>query len=166
MVSSLDYNPLPLLKFENQIYKQCNDMAINFPRMSLSEEVVVDYSSFSFSLKAHPFNLLRKNLEIKGYITNKALEKVSPNNLARVAGLLISHQSPRTAKGVMFITIEDETAIANIVVWPNIFKKYRNLIINSNMLCFSGSVQREDQVTHLICKEIFKLDSNNNLHGI
>ena len=157
MVASLDSNPLPLFQFKNEIYKQCNDMVINFPRMSLSEEIVDDYLNFSFSLKSHPFNLFRQNLKAKGHVTNKALKKVPPNNLVRVAGLITSYQSPQTAKGVMFITIEDETAIANIVIWPNIFKKYRNLLINSSILCFEGYVQHEGQVTHLICKTIFKL---------
>ena len=80
-----------------------------------------------------------------------------------IAGLVISRQRPVTSNGVMFITIEDETGLANLIVWPRIFEKYRNKILSSSIIFVKGYVQRENNVIHLISKHFWDIKQKPNL---
>jgi error-prone DNA polymerase len=135
--------------------RESNDERINLPEMSLSEHVVHDYSSLSLSLKAHPVSFIRKQLDQLRVQTAASLENAHNGDIVKVAGLILVRQRPGTASGVCFITIEDETATANIVVWQNLFDKYRKEVIQSRLLMVEGQLQREGEVIHVIARRCY-----------
>ncbi|MDV7341258.1 error-prone DNA polymerase [Terasakiella sp. A23] len=127
------------------------------PEMSVGEEVIEDYASLRLSLKAHPLLLLRDRLTQAGVCPSKDLVNVPNNKKATVAGLIIARQRPGTASGVVFMTLEDETDIANIIVWPKVFEEHRRILMSSTLLAVRGKVQCEDGVIHVIAEELLDL---------
>jgi error-prone DNA polymerase len=137
--------------------------------MALREHVVADYQTHRLSLKAHPMQILRPIYEKgiksqnpklswrKPKRTLQARELFNTNNNAwvTVAGVVLVRQRPGTAKGVVFITIEDETGTANIVVWSKLMAKYRRTIMSARLLAVRGKVQREGDVIHVVAQELF-----------
>ena len=128
------------------------------PATELSEEVVHDYGTIRLSLKAHPVSFLRERLARSGAITARAVDKVPDDRRIAVAGVVLVRQRPGSAKGVVFLTLEDETGITNVVVWPKVFEKYRSLVMGARLLLVRGRVQRADdsdgRVTHLVAEVI------------
>ncbi len=118
--------------------------------MHLGEEVVEDYVSMRLSLKAHPLELLRPN--IVGLTPHAALSTISQKRVS-VCGLVITRQRPGTASGVIFLTLEDETGVSNIVVWPKIYERYRRIVMSGRLLKVTGTLQREGIVVHLIAQK-------------
>jgi error-prone DNA polymerase len=127
------------------------------PVMSIGEEVIEDYASLRFSLKAHPVSLLRDRLDQAGIQKARDLAGVGDGKKVSVAGLIIARQRPGTASGVVFMTVEDESEIANVIVWPKVFEKYRRVVMSSTMIGVSGKLQHEDGVTHLIADRLLDL---------
>jgi error-prone DNA polymerase len=119
------------------------------PPMPLGQEVSEDYRHLRLSLKRHPVALLRDMLAARRIMPNARLKTMRDGAKARVAGLVLVRQQPGTASGVIFMTLEDETGIANIVVWPTIFRRFRREVLGSQLLAVSGPVQR-DQSGHVI----------------
>jgi error-prone DNA polymerase len=134
---------------------ESNDEGIQLPEMALSEHVVHDYSSLSLSLKAHPISFIRQQLEQLHVRSAASLETARNGEMVKVAGLILVRQRPGTASGVCFITIEDETATANLVVWQKLFDKYRKEIIQSRLLMVEGKLQREGEVIHIIAERCY-----------
>ena len=132
-------------------------MEVILKDMSHEEEVIEDYETLGLSLKHHPLALLRKNLGRFHLIQNNCLSSMDPGQVVTVAGLVLVQQRPSTAKGILFVTLEDETGIANIVIWPPIFDYYRRILIGAKVLCVSGELQREGIVTHIIAKHLIDL---------
>ena len=124
--------------------------AVSLPGMAIGEEVICDYSSLRLSLKRHPLDLLRPNLKHSGAVPAERLLKLQTGNRVNVAGLVICRQRPGTASGVIFMTLEDETGIANIVVWPKMFEHYRKVVLRSRLIGVTGKVEREGLVIHVI----------------
>ncbi|MDA9975923.1 error-prone DNA polymerase, partial [Alphaproteobacteria bacterium] len=124
------------------------------PLAPLGEEVVDDYSSLRLSLKAHPVALLRERLLGDGCQTCAMLDEQRDGHRIRIAGLVLVRQRPSTAKGVIFITLEDETGTANLVVWADKFEKYRRVVMTAKLLGVTGRVQREGRVTHVIVEQL------------
>ena len=124
------------------------------PQMALSEEVARDYVHLSLSLKAHPMSFLRRHFHRRGYRPCRDL--LSAKNGARfgLAGLVLVRQRPGSAKGVIFATLEDETGVANVVVWPDMFQRYRKTVIASKLLGVTGRLQREGEVIHLVADQL------------
>jgi error-prone DNA polymerase len=120
------------------------------PRLSAGEEVVGDYQTIRLSLKGHPVAFLRDRLTAAGAIPSTALETVRDGRRVKVAGVVLVRQRPGTAKGVVFITVEDESGVANLVLWPNIFENFRPIAMGARMLFIHGRVQRADGVTHVV----------------
>jgi error-prone DNA polymerase len=118
--------------------------------MTAGRSVVEDYRSFGLSLRAHPVSFLRAGLAARGMIACGDLRSMRDGRRAVVPGLILVRQRPGSAKGIMFITLEDETGIANIVVWPSVFEANRALILSARMLAVRGRVQREGEVTHVV----------------
>ncbi|MEP5758986.1 MAG: error-prone DNA polymerase [Litoreibacter sp.] len=142
--------PLPL--FNNPIESEgIIEEAVNLPTMSLGEEVVEDYVAMRLSLRAHPMELLRPS--IPGLTPHAALT-TAPQKKTAVCGLVITRQRPGTASGVIFLTLEDETGVSNIVVWPKIYEQFRRIVMGGRLLRVSGYLQREGIVTHLIAQHI------------
>ncbi|MBT6136698.1 MAG: error-prone DNA polymerase [Rhodospirillaceae bacterium] len=133
---------------------------VTLPRAPLGEEVVDDYSTLRLSLKAHPLALLRDRFAADHRIVCASLETTRPGKRVRLAGLAIVRQRPGTAKGVIFVTIEDETAIANLIVWPDMFEKYRRVVLSARLLGVTGRVQREGRVIHIVVEHLDDLTSD------
>jgi len=124
------------------------------PEMPASEHVLQDYQTMRLSLKAHPLSFLRAAYARMG--ARPAAEAASCRNGARVevSGVVLVRQRPGTASGVCFITLEDETGIANLVVWPNVFERYRAAVMGARLLIVRGRVQHADNVTHIVASEL------------
>jgi error-prone DNA polymerase len=127
--------------------------------MTAGRAVVEDYRSFGLSLRAHPVSFLRPALAARGMIACGDLRTMRDGRRANVPGIVLVRQKPGSAKGIMFITLEDETGIANIVVWPSVFEAHRALVLSARMLAVRGRVQREGEVIHVIADAIEDLSS-------
>jgi len=129
--------------------------------MPLSEEVVHDYETIRLSLKAHPMKFLRARFAREGVKPCAQANAVDNGRKASIAGVVLVRQRPGSAKGVCFITLEDESGVTNIVVWPSIFEKFRPTIMGGRLLLVKGKIQRAEGVTHLVADEI--IDRTNDL---
>lgn len=154
-VSTKDYQPNTL--FSDQQINEAYDKKVTLPKMNQSEHVVQDYASTSLSLKAHPVSFVRKDLESLSIISTASLKEANDGDVIKVAGLILVRQRPGTAKGVCFITIEDETGVANLVVFQNMFDRYRKEVVQSKLLMVEGKVQKEGQVIHVIVSKCINL---------
>jgi error-prone DNA polymerase len=132
--------------------------AVKLPRAPLGEEVVDDYASLRLSLKAHPVALLRPRLASEGRRPCSDLERLKDGGRVRLSGLVLVRQRPGTAKGVIFITLEDETGVANLIVWPSVFERYRKVVLGAKLLGVTGRVQRgdrgADRVIHVVVEQL------------
>lgn len=125
------------------------------PFMSAAEHVVQDYSSTSLSLKAHPLSFLREKLDLLRVMPASRLKDLPDGAFLKVAGLVLVRQRPGTAKGVCFITLEDETGAMNLVVFEKRFEKYRKEILQSRLLMVQGRLQKEGDVIHVVVSQCF-----------
>ena len=130
---------------------------VSLPLMKDSEHVVHDYAATSLSLKAHPVSFVREKLTQLHIVSANELCKFKDGDNVKVAGLVLVRQRPGTAKGVCFITIEDETGNANLVVFENLFEKYRKEILQSKLLMVEGKLQIEGEVIHVIVQQCYDL---------
>jgi len=124
------------------------------PPMPLGAHVVEDYRSLALSLKAHPVAFMRRRLEARGILRSEALAEVASGKRVTVAGLVLVRQRPGTASGVIFMTIEDETGIANVIVWPKVFERQRPIVIGARFVAVTGKLQSESGVIHLIADRL------------
>lgn len=136
--------------FSHAVNTDTSEDHVSLPDMKLSEHVVQDYSSMALSLKAHPVSFLREVLTQLGVTRHTSLQELTDGVPVKVAGLILVRQRPGTANGICFITLEDETGSANIVVFPKLFDQYRKEIIQSRLLLIEGKLQREGEVIHVI----------------
>lgn len=124
----------------------------DLPAMVPGEAVVYDYKTLALSLKAHPVSFMREMLTRGGVIAAHKLNDVRDGAFVEVAGLVLVRQRPGTASGIIFATLEDETGIANVVIWNKVFEKNRKEVLGSRMLAVRGKVQREGLVIHVIAQ--------------
>jgi len=146
--------------FRGQQFNIDDENKVSLPKMKLSEHVVHDYASTSLSLKGHPVSFVREKLQMLRITSNAELIHLRDGDPIKVAGLVLVRQRPGTAKGICFITIEDETGTANLVVFPNIFQEFRKEILQSRLLMAEGKLQIEGEVIHVIvsaCYDLSKL---------
>jgi error-prone DNA polymerase len=122
--------------------------------MALSEEVAYDYATMRLSLKAHPLALLRGRLEREDVIPAAQLLQAKNGDRVTVCGLALVRQQPGTASGVIFVTLEDETGIANLVVWRRVFERYRPIVMGARLMRVTGKVQREGLVIHVVSERL------------
>jgi error-prone DNA polymerase len=122
----------------------------SLPPMLPGEHVVNDYRYLSLSLKAHPVAFLRRQIAGLGAVGNERLTEIATGRRVKVSGLVLVRQRPGSASGVIFMTIEDETGIANIVVWPKTFEKYRPIVLGSRFIVVAGRIQNESGVIHVV----------------
>jgi error-prone DNA polymerase len=134
-----------------------NEKSIQLPLLNLSEHVVQDYAATALSLKAHPVSFVREKLEQLRIISTKELWNGKDGDHVKVAGLVLVRQRPGTAAGICFITIEDETGFANLVVFEKLFEQFRKEILQSRLLMVEGKLQREGEVIHVIVKRCHDL---------
>ncbi|MBS1780803.1 MAG: error-prone DNA polymerase [Bacteroidetes bacterium] len=147
----------PTGMYEGQASESALEKDISLPEMSLPEHVVQDYSATSLSLKAHPVSFVRDALTSLHITPTTDLSKLTDGMTVKVAGLVLVRQRPGTASGICFITIEDETGIANLVVFQKLFDKYRKEILQSRLLMVEGKLQIEGEVIHVIVQRCHNL---------
>ncbi|WP_081448339.1 error-prone DNA polymerase [Fulvimarina pelagi] len=124
------------------------------PPMRPGEEVVNDYRFISLSLKAHPVSFVREILTERRIRTNRSLETLRSGSQVDVSGLVLVRQRPGSAKGVIFITIEDESGTANIIVWPKVFERFRPLVLGARFIRVKGRMQADHGVIHVVAEMI------------
>jgi error-prone DNA polymerase len=124
------------------------------PPLSPGMEVLEDYASLRLSLKNHPLSFLRERLQGNHVHPLSDLQSAAAGRRVSVAGLVICRQRPGSAKGVVFLTLEDETGNGNIVVWPDQFERFRSVVIGARLMRVEGRVQRSGIVVHLVAERI------------
>jgi len=147
----------PIALFSGQSSEDAREKEVSLPEMRVSEHVVHDYAATSLSLKAHPISFVREKLQQLHILTSEELATATDGQRVKVAGLVLVRQRPGTASGICFITIEDETGCANLVVFENLFDQYRKEILQSKLLMVEGKLQREGEVIHVIVSRCYNL---------
>jgi len=151
-VSALHDRPVQLMK--GQPSESLHEPEVNLPELRLSEHVVQDYATTGLSIKGHPLTFIRNTLDLLRIVTAKDANQTENKTMIKTAGLILIRQRPGTAKGVCFITLEDETGTTNLVVFPKIYDQYRKEILRARLLMVEGVVERTE-VTHIIVRRIF-----------
>ena len=148
---------LPLPLFETAAaHEQPDERAKPLPSMPRAEHVVADYQTIRMSLKGHPMEFLRSRFEEEGVVACSSVSHASDKQRIRCAGVVLVRQRPGSAKGVIFMTLEDETGIANIVVWPKVMERFRKEVMGSRLTLVEGTIQSsEEQVVHLVAEKLF-----------
>ena len=147
--------PLPLFAAA----EATREPAVELPPMTLGAEVVEDYRSTGLTLRRHPVAFLRADLEAQGVVPCAALVNLRDGARATVGGVILVRQRPGSASGVVFITIEDETGHANLVVWPPVFERQRLVVMSSSMIACRGKVQKEGEVIHVVADQMTDLSA-------
>jgi DNA polymerase III alpha subunit len=131
--------------------------SVPLPPMPPGEEVVNDYRFLRLSLRTHPAAFLRAELTRRNIVRNEELRTRSPGERLTVSGMVTIRQRPGSAQGVVFMTIEDETGIANIIVWPKTFERFRPVVLGARYLAVTGALQREAEVIHVVAHRLIDL---------
>ncbi len=122
--------------------------------MKQEEAVAEDYAVFGLSLRNHPMAFMRKDLKAKGMVTAADLKKLNNGKFVTIAGLVLFRQRPGTAKGTIFITMEDETGAANLIVWPKIAESCRKAVFGAKVILCEGILQKECNVIHVVSRRL------------
>jgi len=134
--------------------EQGGEVSVALPLVPRSEEVIQDYQTARLSLKDHPMHFLREVHARRGIVPTQVAAQARNGRRVQTSGLVLVRQQPGTASGVVFITIEDETGIANLVVWPRVKERFRPVIMRARILHVRGRVQTADNVTHIVAEEL------------
>ena len=145
--------PLPLFEAADQ-RDEGPEPAVTLPAMADGEQVVEDYRTLRLSLRAHPLSFLRERLATRSVLPAEALLRAQDGDRAATAGLVLVRQRPGSAKGVIFMTLEDETGVVNVVVWPNVLERYRRAILGGRLVLVRGRVQRAGEIVHLVAAHL------------
>jgi error-prone DNA polymerase len=124
------------------------------PPMPLGAHVVEDYRRLSLSLKGHPVAFMRRRLDARAILRCEQLTGIASGARVVVSGLVLVRQRPGTASGVVFMTLEDESGIANIIVWPKVFEKLRAIVIGARFVAVTGKLQSESNVIHVVAERM------------
>lgn len=147
--------PLPLFAaVSDRLTEEMPEPAVTLKPMAAGGEVVEDYRHVGLTLGDHPVSFLRGDLRQMGVVSCQVAMDARDGRWLEAAGIVLVRQRPGSAKGVMFITLEDETGIANLVVWPKVFERFRRTILSAGMVSVRGRIQREGEVVHLVAQRL------------
>ncbi len=146
-------NTLPLFAAAD-LADQGPEAAVRLPSMPASEQVIQDYQTTRLSLKAHPMSFLRARHAASGIISTSEACMRGDGRRVQTSGLVLVRQRPGSANGVVFVTIEDETGIANLVVWQRVMERFRPVVMGARILHVKGRVQTADNVTHIVAEQL------------
>jgi error-prone DNA polymerase len=167
-VRGLGEAPLPLFaaadRAAERISAEVQEPAVELRPLADGREVIEDYRALQLSLRAHPLTFVRDELTRRGVTRCADLANIRDGRKVEVAGIILVRQKPGSAKGVLFITIEDETGIANGILWPDRFEAQRRTVMSASMVGLKGQVQKEGDVIHVICDRI--IDHGDLLHRV
>lgn len=153
-----DQKELPLFDgHDSSGVRETHPTKINLPKMSVAEEVLADYRAQGLSLDAHPMEFLREGLDRLGVAPAARLKRLPNGGPVRVAGIVLVRQRPSTAKGITFITLEDETGVANLIVRPDVWKRWRSAALGATVLLAHGRLQRHGRVIHVLTSKLENL---------
>jgi error-prone DNA polymerase len=162
-IRALRDEPLPLFAAaavrEKETVPEIREPAVAFRPMTAGGEVVEDYGHVGLTLRSHPVSFLREDLRRRRIVPCAEAMQARDGRWLQTAGLVLVRQMPGSAKGVMFITIEDETGIANLVIWPKLYERQRRVILSARMMAAHGRIQREGEVVHLVAHRLTDLSS-------
>ena len=160
-IKALRDDPLPLFaaaaRHDKRPPPEIVEAVVRLKAMTAGREVVEDYRQVGLSLRGHPVSFIRADLTARRVATCRAATDQRDGRHVRLAGVVLVRQKPGSAKGVMFITLEDETAIANLVNWPSLYEKQRRLILTATMMGVEGRIQREGEVVHVVVRRLHDL---------
>ncbi|WP_372399836.1 error-prone DNA polymerase [Azospirillum sp. HJ39] len=134
--------------------READEPEVALRPMSAGSEVVEDYSTTGLSLRSHPLSFLRQDLRRQGIIPCTDLARTRDGRRVTVSGLVLVRQRPGSANGVLFVTIEDETGVANVIIWRQLFEQQRRVVLGASMMAVKGRVQVEGEVIHLIAERL------------
>ncbi|MBP6297971.1 MAG: hypothetical protein KA401_01385 [Anaerolineae bacterium] len=161
-VKGLSEAPLPLFAAadarEAGFSPEGIEPAVALRPMSAGREVVEDYRALQLSLRGHPLQFLRSELDAQRIVRCADLTSIRDGRNVEVAGVILVRQRPGSAKGVLFVTIEDETGVAQGILWPDRFEIYRRQVMSASMIAMRGRLQKEGEVIHIICDRIVDHD--------
>ncbi|MCD2325006.1 error-prone DNA polymerase [Sphingomonas sp. IC-56] len=167
-VRGLGEAPLPLFAAADRAQAAFTaegiEPAVALRPLTDGREVIEDYRTLQLSLRAHPLTFVRDELARRGVTRCADLAGIRDGRHVEVAGIILVRQKPGSAKGVLFITIEDETGIANGILWPDRFEAQRRTVMSALMIGMRGRVQKEGEVIHVICDKI--IDHGDLLHKV
>ena len=160
-IKALRDEPLPLFAAasarEQAIVPEVDEPEVALKPMKAGREVVEDYGHVGLTLREHPVTFLRQDLVREKFMTCAAASAGRDMQSCKVAGLVLVRQKPGSAKNVTFITLEDETGVANLVVWEQVYEKHRRTVLTSSMLGVVGRIQREGDVVHVVAYQLIDL---------
>ena len=163
-IKALRDEPLPLFAAvaarDDEPVAEIEEPEVALKPMTAGSEVVEDYRHVGLTLRRHPVAFLRADLQARRIVTCEDAMQARDGRWLEAAGLVLVRQRPGSAKGVLFITLEDETGIANLVVWPQTFEKFRRVVMGASMLAVRGRVQREGEVVHLVAHQLADLSAD------
>lgn len=163
-IKALRDEPLPLFaaaaEREEKTIAEQQEPDVRLRQMTEGHNVVEDYGHIGLTLRDHPIAFLREDLRRRSMVTCDEAMSARDGRWVYTAGLVLVRQKPGSAKGVMFITIEDETGPANVVVWPSLFEKRRRVVLGASMMAINGRIQREGDVVHLVAQQLFDLSGD------
>ena len=145
--------PLPLFAW-SETRETAAEPFVQLPEMRLSEHVVNDYQTLRLSLKAHPMSFLRSRFAARRVLACDDLRGVKDGTYVSVAGVVLVRQRPGSAKGVVFMTIEDETGVANAVVWPKTLERFRKEVMGARLIVIYGRIQRHEDIIHVVSAKL------------
>ena len=145
--------PLPLFAWAGA-REAGEESEIALPEMPLPEHVVNDYQTLRLSLKAHPMRFLRPRLNDEGVASAQDVKALKDGARITAAGVVLVRQRPGSAKGVVFLTVEDETGIVNSVVWPKVLEAYRRVVMGARLILIEGRIQRHEDIIHLVAERL------------
>ncbi len=163
-IKALRDEPLPLFAAasarEHAVVPEVDEPTVALKPMTGGREVVEDYGHLGLTLRDHPLVFLRPDLERDRYAPCAVVNRGRDGAAVRPAGLVLMRQRPGSAKGVMFITLEDESGIANLVIWTTVYEKYRRIILSASMLGVVGRLQRDGDVVHIVANRLIDLSAD------
>ena len=144
---------LPLFSW-SEAREEGGEPEVALPQMPLAEHVVNDYQTLRLSLKAHPMVFLRGDLVAEQISPCAGLRGMRDGAFVRIAGVVLVRQRPGSAKGVVFMTLEDETGVANTVVWPNALERFRKVVMAARLIVVTGRIQRHQDIIHVVSQHL------------
>ncbi|GES46052.1 error-prone DNA polymerase 3 [Rhizobium dioscoreae] len=163
-IKALRDEPLPLFaaaaERERKTIAEQREPEVRLRQMTEGHNVIQDYSHTGLTLRQHPLAFLRQDLTARNIVTCEEAMSARDGRWLMTAGLVLVRQKPGSAKGVMFLTVEDETGPTNVVVWPSLFERRRRIVLGSSMMAINGRIQREGEVVHLVAQQLFDLTSD------
>lgn len=160
-IKALRDEPLPLFAAatdrERRTVAEIHEPFVALKPMTAGREAAEDYGHVGLTLRNHPVSFLRADLLQRRIVTCREAMEARDGRWLEAAGLVLVRQRPGSAKGIMFLTMEDETGAANVVVWVKVFEKYRRVLLSSAMLAVRGRIQREGEVVHLVAHHLTDL---------